>query len=364
MGLSPAFRWDAGVSLAATASDRLGGGNRSGWFLQVAPRLSVERPALVGAWLAYEPSVAMRDAGPDSDLDPVSIEQLGSIGLRIGAESGLRLTIDGARRFSHDAVRADDEGLTDHTESMAGVTAALAAPERANLSLRAQRTAVRYSLPRYQPADHDRAEAILEANVRLLVRSTVGLRLHGSSVEYPDPPDGEPRTIETGAALATLSAQLTPATAIQLAAGPEVRRDPDTSVSVPVSGALTADLNGRMRAEVSARAETQDSLWRENRRVHVMSARAGLSSDVLSNFDASAHGGVTQARYPGAEQPGNFLRPIHRTDWTWSAGGSLSYHSRGRLRATLSYDRIERRSNFPAMEWGENRCSLSGFFTW
>ncbi len=397
----PLFVWSAGATASVVASDQFAGRDQAGWLVTVAPRFAIERPpARLGLWLRWEPSLLLREAGAftgaDNDFDgkadeSTSFVNQGSLGLRAGADSGPRLTVEGRSAHRTEAVFADQRGLTDHVETGGIATVALVAPQRAHMAASAAYSQVEFSRDETNPlygANHTRMSGTFDADTRVLLRTTVGVRAAVSRAEYPEPPEARPteemaRTIDTAGAALTIGAQVSPSLRVDLEAGAAQRSEQgyvrvlanpneivpydETTLYTPVHARLTMDVKRRARLELAGGTTVQDSLWRGNHWVRVHSGDLRAGTPIVSGLDLGAHAGVSIASYPEKEYPdaaGQATGPLaQRVDTTFTGGASLSYHPSSRMRLAVAYDRIQRDvANFEQYEWEENRVSFSAFW--
>lgn len=383
-GLSgPAVRWRAGVSTLGAVSDRYAGGKQPGWLLQVAPRLLLERPpARLSGWLAWEPALQARGGLPARTESPFDLEQRGrhgarpsepettvhqqgSAGIAIGEGAGARASAQARRSVTLDQFRSEEDGLVEHIETAGDAALEWIAPDRGTIGLRAGATRARYPLNAIRTADFDRVNGSLDTTARFHLRMTGTLRVAASrtTYRYAFEDDGERREVKTLGANAFVEAQPLPALAVRAGAGPTVRQDPETTIDIPLTAGVTADLLRRYRASLDVGTGLEDSLWRSNRYVRVTHSRARVGAELPRQVDLGLFAGIAAADYPSSETTRSGAT-ADRNDLTWGAGAEVSCQPRGRFRATLSVSHMERRSTFPGYEWEENRCVLSGFMDW
>lgn len=373
--VAPAMRWRAGVATLGAVSDRFGGDDQPGWLLQIAPRLHLERPpARFSGWLAYEPALQARAGLSTNRSDTPSrdgseaetkIQHQGSAGFAIGDDAGTRGSAQAKRSVTLDQVRSEEVGLVEHVETAAEAALEWISPDRGTLGLRAGGTRVQYPLEGLRAADFDRVKGTLDATARFHLRMSGSVELSATRTTYRHllDEDGDRREVDTFGAVAFVEAQPLPSLSVRAGAGPVLRRDPDTTLDVPVTAGVTADVRRRYRASLDVGTGLEDSLWRGSRYVRVVHSRARLGAELARRIDLGLFGGLALADYPSREVTGSG-EETDRNDLTWGAGAEFSWHPGGQFRTALSVSHMERRSSFPGYAWKENRCVLSAFMDW
>lgn len=375
---TPALRWRAGVSALVAVSDRFGGRERPGWFTQLAPRLTAERPpARWTGWLSYEPTLLTRNPGGEVAGSAWTLSHQGAAGLLVGDATGGRFSMEAGQRYSLDVVHAEQQGTAEHLESRLGATTGYAIPERGSVGLSVTGTLVRFPDRLLRAADHRRVDGSLQLNADLRSRVTASLRADGDLTVYPDPPEGGERRVERSALLATVAAELTPAVSVRAGGGPTWRNDRGSAgpTSIPLEteertialrgwAGITVVPGERLQAALDASTDVQDSLWRGNRRVRVSRLDGRFSGRVRDDVSLSALFGATMLAYPVPEQAEGSQPPIARRDRILTAGAEIAAHPGQRLQTAVSYTRASRESTFPGMSWGENRWIVSALLTW